>query len=95
MLAPEPVGGKRKRIDDEEEVTVKVAKKQRANASKQKICPADPEPTKRAGRMRRAQRSRPEEEEAASDEAKPSPVSSKDNAVVVLLEDDSGKKGKS
>lgn len=78
---------------------MKVAKKQRANASKQKICPADPEPTKRAGRMRRAQRSRPEEEAAASDEAKPSveatPVSSKDNAVVVLLEDDSGKKGKS
>lgn len=77
---------------------MKVAKKQRANASKQKICPADPEPTKRGGRMRRAQRSRPEEEEA-SDEAKPSveatPVSSKDNAVVELLEDDTGKKGKS
>lgn len=84
-------------MDDEREVTVKVAKKQRANTSEERISTAKPEPTKRGGRTRQAQRSRPEEEETndkAKSSVKATPVLSEDDSVVVLLEDDTGKKGK-
>ncbi|XP_070703677.1 ATPase family AAA domain-containing protein 5 [Pempheris klunzingeri] len=82
----EPVGGKRKRIDDEGEMTVKVAKKQRANSSEEKTSSPEPEPTKRGGRTRRAQRSRPDE--GLNAKAKPSvkaaPIPSEDDSVIVL-----------
>ncbi|TMS14725.1 ATPase family AAA domain-containing protein 5 [Larimichthys crocea] len=93
-----PVGGKRKRMDDEGEMAVKVAKKQRANSSEEKTSTAEPEPTRRGGRTRRSQRSRQEEE--ANEKTKPSvkaaPIPPEDDSVVViddlLLGDDTEKK---
>ncbi|XP_073351328.1 ATPase family AAA domain-containing protein 5 [Pagrus major] len=86
-LPAEPVGGKRKRMDDEGEMTAKGAKKQRANSSEKKISTAEPEPPKRGGRTRRSQRSRIEEE--ANEKAKPSvkatPIPCEDD--VILVED--------
>ncbi|XP_070779404.1 ATPase family AAA domain-containing protein 5 [Enoplosus armatus] len=95
-LPAEPVGGKRKRMDDEGEMTVKMAKKQRANSSEENI--STPEPTKRGGRTRRAQRSRLEE--GANEKAKPSvktaSIPSEEDSVVVLDDllsgEDTGKK---
>ncbi|XP_044037648.1 ATPase family AAA domain-containing protein 5 isoform X2 [Siniperca chuatsi] len=92
-LPAEPVGGKRKRMDDEGEMTVKVTKKQRANSSEEKISTSEPEQMKRGGRTRRAQRSRTEE--GANEKAKPS-VKTEDDSVAVLndllLGEDPGKK---
>nr|XP_046270045.1 ATPase family AAA domain-containing protein 5 isoform X2 [Scatophagus argus] len=88
-LPAEPVGGKRKRMDDEAEMTLKEAKKQRANSSGEKF---EPEPTKKGGRTRRTRRSRPEDEEAVNDKTKPSvkaaPVPSEEDSVVVLVGED-------
>ncbi|XP_019120578.2 ATPase family AAA domain-containing protein 5 isoform X1 [Larimichthys crocea] len=97
-LSAGPVGGKRKRTDDEGEMTVKVAKKQRANSSEEKTSTAEPESTRRGGRTRRSQRSRQEEE--ANEKTKPSvkaaPIPPEDDSVVViddlLLGDDTEKK---
>lgn len=93
--AAEPVGGKRKRTDGEVDAMVKVAKKHRANALEEKISPAEAGPTKRGGRTRRAQRSRPEER--TDDGTKPAdknpPVLPEDDAVIVLLDEDTEKKG--
>lgn len=84
-LPNEPAGGKRKRMDDEGEMTVKVAKKQRANRSEEKLPTPEPEPTKRGGRTRRAQRSR---EEGVKEKVKPAvqmaPIPQEDDCVVVL-----------
>ncbi|KAF3846467.1 hypothetical protein F7725_003545 [Dissostichus mawsoni] len=78
----EPVVGKRKRRDDEGETTAKLAKKQRANCAEENV--SEPEPTKRRGRPRRAQRSRTED--AANENSKPSAKSaaspSEDDSVV-------------
>uniref|UniRef100_UPI0037E7891F ATPase family AAA domain-containing protein 5 n=1 Tax=Semicossyphus pulcher TaxID=241346 RepID=UPI0037E7891F len=80
-LPPEPVGGKRKRTDDEGETTAKVAKKQRANASEDNVSTLEPEPTTRGGRTRRTRRSKQEEEKPS---VKPAPVPPEDDSVVVL-----------
>ncbi|XP_054463867.1 ATPase family AAA domain-containing protein 5 isoform X2 [Anoplopoma fimbria] len=95
-LPAEPVGGKRKRTDDEGEMSVKVAKKQRASCAEEKK--SEPEPTKRGGRTRRARRSRPED--GANEKDQPSvktpPVPSDDDSVVViddsLSEENTGRK---
>ncbi|XP_039978836.1 ATPase family AAA domain-containing protein 5 isoform X2 [Xiphias gladius] len=97
-LPTEPVGGKRKRINDEGENAVKVAKKQRGNHSEENMSTPEPEPTKRGGRTRRAQRSKLEEE--AKEKARPSnktaPILSEDDSVVGLddlpLEEDTVRK---
>lgn len=99
ITLPAEPGGKRKRVEDEGEITVKVAKKQRGNSSEERASPAEPEPTKRGGRTRRARRSRLEEE--LNERAKPSvsaaPIPSEDDCVVVhddlLLQGDTAKKG--
>ncbi|KAM9345886.1 ATPase family AAA domain-containing protein 5 [Symphorus nematophorus] len=97
-LPAEPVGGKRKRMDDEGEMTVKVAKKQRADSSEENISTAELEPTKRGGRTRRARRSRPEDgaNEKAKASVKAAPIPSEDDSVVVIddlpLGEDTGKK---
>lgn len=67
-------------MDDEGEVTAKVAKKQRANCAEENI--SEPEPTKRGGRTRRGQRSRPEEKAKPSVQA--APIPSEDDSVVVI-----------
>ncbi|XP_023250976.1 ATPase family AAA domain-containing protein 5 [Seriola lalandi dorsalis] len=85
-LPAEPVGGKRKRIDDGRENTAKVAKKQRGNHSEENVSTPERETAKRGGRTRRAQRSRLEEEE--KEKTRPSnktaPIPSEDDSVVVL-----------
>ncbi|XP_040919158.1 ATPase family AAA domain-containing protein 5 [Toxotes jaculatrix] len=97
-MPAEPVGGKRKRMDDEGENAVKVAKKQRGNHSGENISTPEPEPTKRGGRTRRAQRSKQEEEakEKVGPSNKSAPIPSKDDSVIVLddllLEEESVKK---
>lgn len=93
--APEPVGGKRKRTDGEADAMVKVAKKQRANALEEKISPAEAGSTKRGGRTRRAQRSKPEEQTDDRTKAadKNPSVLPEDDAVIVLLDEDTEKKG--
>uniref|UniRef100_A0A8D3AL34 ATPase family AAA domain containing 5a n=1 Tax=Scophthalmus maximus TaxID=52904 RepID=A0A8D3AL34_SCOMX len=73
-----PVGGKRKRMDDEN--AVKVAKKQRGNHLEESISMPEPEPTKRGGRTRRAQRSKLEMEV----QEKAAPILCEDDAVIVL-----------
>lgn len=86
-------------MDDEGEMTVKVAKKQRANCSEEKIPEPEPEPTKRGGRTRRTRRSRLDD--GVNEKAKPSvqtaSIPSEDDSVVVLddllLGDCTGKKG--
>uniref|UniRef100_A0A3B4YSN4 ATPase family AAA domain containing 5a n=1 Tax=Seriola lalandi dorsalis TaxID=1841481 RepID=A0A3B4YSN4_SERLL len=84
-LPAEPVGGKRKRIDDGRENTAKVAKKQRGNHSEENVSTPERETAKRGGRTRRAQRSRLEEEE--KEKTRPSnktaPIPSEDDSVVV------------
>ncbi|XP_077397656.1 ATPase family AAA domain-containing protein 5 isoform X2 [Festucalex cinctus] len=72
--SPEAVGGKRKRMDDK---VAQAAKKQRAAAHEENICTLEPEPSKRVGRTRRAQRAR-------LDKAKDKPSSGTDDAVIVL-----------
>uniref|UniRef100_A0A7N6AYE4 AAA+ ATPase domain-containing protein n=1 Tax=Anabas testudineus TaxID=64144 RepID=A0A7N6AYE4_ANATE len=82
QLPAEPIGGKRKRIDDEGANAVKVAKKQRASSSQEDISTPELERTKRGGRTRRLQRSKPE-------------VPSTDDSVIIvdeLLGEDTGKK---
>ncbi|TNN80577.1 ATPase family AAA domain-containing protein 5 [Liparis tanakae] len=85
-LPAEPVGGKRKRMDEEGGVSVKVAKKQRAYCAEEKK--SEPEPTKRGRRTRRARRASPEEEEEEEEDALPSvataPVPSDDDSVVLI-----------
>ena len=82
------VGSKRKRIDDEGENTVKVAKKQRGH-SEESVSTSEPEPTKRGGRSRRVQRSKQEKED--KEKARPSntaaPILSEDDSVIVLDDD--------
>ncbi|TKS91856.1 ATPase family AAA domain-containing protein 5 [Collichthys lucidus] len=83
-----PVGGKRKRADDEGEMAVKVAKKQRADSSEEKTSTAEPGPTRRGGRTRRSRGSRQEEEANENEKSKPSvkaaPIPPEDDSVVVL-----------
>ncbi|KAK2893932.1 ATPase family AAA domain-containing protein 5 isoform X1 [Channa argus] len=91
----EPVGGKRKRMDDEGGKALKVAKKHRANDCQENISTPEPEPIKRGGRTRRSQRSRPEEKEEKAKPSNKSPPSlPKDDSVVVvddlLLGEDAG-----
>ncbi|XP_056263581.1 ATPase family AAA domain-containing protein 5 isoform X2 [Pseudoliparis swirei] len=84
-LPAEPVGGKRKRMDDEGGMSVKVAKKQRANCAEEKK--SEPEPTKRGRRTRRARRASPEEEENALPSVETAPVPSDDDDSVVFIDD--------
>ncbi|XP_019958449.2 ATPase family AAA domain-containing protein 5 [Paralichthys olivaceus] len=84
-MAP-PVGCKRKRMDDEGENTVKVAKKQRGNHSEENVSTSEPEPTRR-GRTRRGQKSKLEKEEKARLSNIASPILSEDDSVIVLDED--------
>ncbi|XP_023126606.2 ATPase family AAA domain-containing protein 5 [Amphiprion ocellaris] len=82
-LPAEPAGGKRKRRDDNRENTGKVAKKQRSSQSEEKISMAEPEPMRRGGRTRRAQRSKLEEENAKPS-LKAAPVPAEDDSVLIL-----------
>lgn len=85
-LSAEPAGGKRKRID-EEELTVKVAKKQRSNQSGGNASTPEPELTKRGGRVSRATRRKLEEEEEkekAKSLVQTAPAPSHDDSVIVL-----------
>ncbi|XP_053298851.1 ATPase family AAA domain-containing protein 5 [Pleuronectes platessa] len=79
------VGSKRKRMDDEGESRVKVAKKQRGH-SEESVSTSEPEPTKRGGRSRRVQRSKQEKE--AKEKARLSntaaPILSEDDSVILL-----------
>uniref|UniRef100_A0A3B4ZSR2 ATPase family AAA domain-containing protein 5-like n=1 Tax=Stegastes partitus TaxID=144197 RepID=A0A3B4ZSR2_9TELE len=77
----EPAGGKRKRREDD--CTEKAAKKQRSNQSEESISTAEPEPTRRGSRMRRAQRSRLEEEvkEKAKPSLKPAPIPAEEGSL--------------
>ncbi|CAK6964868.1 ATPase family AAA domain-containing protein 5 [Scomber scombrus] len=85
LLSAESVGGKRKRMDDDGETTVKVAKKQRANRSEKNISTSEVEPTKRGGRTRRSKRTELEEEKEKSEPLhKTAPDLSQDDSVVVL-----------
>lgn len=96
-LAAEPLGGKRKRMDDEGENTVKLAKKQRANNLQRNTSTPEPEPTKRGGRTRRSQRSKlGEKEEEAKASNKTAPVPADDSVIIVdelILGEGTGKKG--
>lgn len=78
-------------MDDEN--AVKVAKKQRGNHLEESISMPEPEPTKRGGRTRRAQRSKLEMEV----QEKAAPILCEDDAVIVLddvlLGDDTVEKG--
>lgn len=77
---------------------VKAAKKQRGVCSEENVSTPEPETTRRGGRPRRLQRSKPEEEEE-KEKDKPSnkTASSEDDSVVVLddliLGEDAVKKG--
>ncbi|XP_029914586.1 ATPase family AAA domain-containing protein 5 isoform X2 [Myripristis murdjan] len=86
LLSADPAGGKRKRID-EEESTVKVAKKQRSNRSGGNASTPEPESTKRGGRVSRATRRKQEEEEEqekAKSLVQTAPAPSHDDSVIVL-----------
>lgn len=72
------ITGKRKRMDDEEETTVKLPKKQRGSRSGETVSKPEPEGTNR-GRLRRTKSSKPEEEKDKS-----LTNSSKDDCVIVL-----------
>lgn len=93
-LAAEDTGGKRKRIDEEEEMA-KVSKKQRGSRLREKQCTptTEKEPAKRERITRRGQKSVSKEEEVKS-EAEPSQKTdsahSEDNAVIVLDSSPSG-----
>ncbi len=86
-------------MDDEGENTVKVAKKQRANSSEEKLSTAEPESAKRGGRRRRTRRSKLEEEvnEKAKTSVQAAPIPSEEDSVIVcgdlILQEDTGKKG--
>ncbi|XP_060946846.1 ATPase family AAA domain-containing protein 5 [Limanda limanda] len=80
------VGGKRKRMDDEGENRVKVAKKPRGH-SEESNSTSEPEPTKRRGRPRKVQRSKQEAKEKARPSNTAAPISSEDDSVIVLDED--------
>lgn len=71
-------------------MAVKVAKKQRAISSEEILSSVNPQQTKRGSRMRRAQRSKPEEEQ--NDNTKPSSKSEED-LVTIILDEDTEKKG--
>lgn len=86
----ELVGGKRKRRSEEGEMAVKVAKKQRAIPSEEIVSSVNPQRTKRGSRMRRAQRSKPEEER--NDNTKPW-CKSEEDPVTIILDEDTEKKG--
>lgn len=98
-LPAEPVGGKRKRMDDEGGKTAKVARKQRGIRSEENISTPEPETTKRGGRPRRTQRSKRDEEEKEKSEpsTKAAATLSEDDSVVVLddltVGEDTVKKG--
>lgn len=77
----EPVGGKRKRMADEGENTVKVAKKQRANVCQENIFTPEPQPKKRGGRTRRAEEKK---DKSAGGSNKASPLPSKDDSVIIV-----------
>lgn len=81
----ELVGGKRKRRSEEGEMAAKVAKKQRAIPPE-----VNPQRAKRGSRMRRAQRSKPEEEQ--KDNTKPS-CKSEEDPVTIILDEDTEKRG--
>lgn len=72
-------------MDDEGGMSVKVAKKQRANRAEEKK--SEPEPTKRGRRTRRARRASPEEEENALPSVETAPVPSDDDDSVVFIDD--------
>ncbi|XP_028311710.1 ATPase family AAA domain-containing protein 5 isoform X2 [Gouania willdenowi] len=92
------ISGKRKRTNDEVEISVKEAKKQRSNQPELNHPTAQSGTNIRAGRSRRSRRSRSKEEEAVEDKTKPSlraaPIPPQEEAVVILddLEEDAGKK---
>lgn len=88
-LSAESVGGKRKRRSEEEEMAVKVAKKQRSNSIEEIISSADPQRSKRGSRMSRAQRSKTEKE--SNDDT--NPASESENDAVIILDEDTEKKG--
>lgn len=77
------------------DMTMKVAKKQRSNSSEENSSAAQPQPIKREARTRRARRSKAEEE--TDDKAKPSvnalPIPCEEDSVIVILDEDTGKKG--
>ncbi|XP_057673840.1 ATPase family AAA domain-containing protein 5 isoform X1 [Corythoichthys intestinalis] len=74
LLSPEPVGGKRKRMDDK---VAKMAKKQRAAHHEGNIFNLEPEASSRTRRKRQTQRSR-------LDKAKDKSLHGTDDDVVVL-----------
>ncbi|XP_068192664.1 ATPase family AAA domain-containing protein 5 isoform X2 [Antennarius striatus] len=88
-LAAEPMGGKRKRMSDEGEMSVKLAKKQRAVSSEENIRTVEPEPTRRGGRTRRGRISCLEEEggNKTKSSVKAAPIPPEDDCVVLLKED--------
>lgn len=88
-LSAELVGGKRKRRSEEQEMAAKVAKKQRSNSIEEIISSADPQRSKRGSRMRRAQRSKTEQE--SNDDT--NPASESENYPVIILDEDTEKKG--
>ena len=73
-------------MDDDGVMTVKVAKKQRADCSEENISMSEVEPTKRGGRTRRGRRPKLEEEEKEKTKLslKTAPNQSEDDSVVVL-----------
>lgn len=86
----ELVGGKRKRRSEEGEMAAKVAKKQRAIPPEELVSSVNPQRAKRGSRMRRAQRSKPEEEQ--KDDTKPS-CKSEEDPVTIILDEDTEKRG--
>ncbi|KAM9391617.1 ATPase family AAA domain-containing protein 5 [Pholidichthys leucotaenia] len=78
----EPVGGKRKRTEDERENKAKSTKKQRSSSSEEKKPKIDPQSTKRGGR-RRSWRSRPEGEEVIKPSLHSAPVPDEDDCVCI------------
>lgn len=87
-LSAKSVGGKRKRRSEEEETAVKVAKKQ--CRGEEIVSSTDPQRSKRGSRMRRTQRSKPEQEK--SDDTNPAAKSEHD-PVITILDEDTEKKG--
>lgn len=88
-LSAESVGGKRKRRSEEEEMAAKVAKKQRSNSIEEIISSADPRRSKRGSRLRRPRRSKTERE--SNDDT--NPASESENNPVIILDEDTEKKG--
>lgn len=84
-LSAKSVGGKRKRKSEEEEIAVKVAKKQRRGEEE-----IVSQRSVKGSRMRRSQRSKPEQEK--NDNANPA-AKSEDDAVITILDEDTEKKG--